>query len=68
MKMLIELFDVITIVFYSVCFYLLKFLVPGIILYYVIRSSTKKQIKAELEKYDLKLKEEDGENKESVHK
>ncbi|MHC1721943.1 MAG: hypothetical protein AB9836_01925 [Aminipila sp.] len=58
MKILIDFFDVLSTVFYSVSFYLLKFLLPGVILYFMICSFTKKQIKKELDKYDLKKKEQ----------
>lgn len=64
MKILIDFFDVLSTGFYSVSFYLLKFLLPGVIIYIMICSFTKKQIKKELSKYDLKMKEQLEEDEE----
>lgn len=49
-----DFFDILSGLFYSLGFYMLKLLIPSLIIYYFIRIATKEQIKKELEKYELK--------------
>lgn len=63
MTALKDFFDILAGLFYSLGFYMLKLLIPSLIIYYFIRMATKEQIRKELEKYELKKQTEGEKNK-----